>query len=309
MAKAAFSGPLEHIDTCCYRIPKELQARHARGRPHLRQREADRADPQGPGARAGRQRRVPARHPDGQPGDAGHSLGLRLLHRRRLRDRPGRGRRHLARRRRLRHQLRRAPRADEPLLSRRQAAHSRRSSKELFHSDSRRRRPVGQVQVRRQGTAPAHGRRAASSSSAAISASPRDLEHTEADGRIRRRRPGRRHRPRRASAARSSAARSAPATTSWKCRSSIASSTTNVAKVFGLEKDQVCVMIHSGSRGLGYQVCDDALAQFRNVPDEVRHRPARPPAGLRPGRQPGRAASTSPRCAPPPTSPSATGNC
>lgn len=38
-----------------------------------------------------------------------------------------------------------------------------------------------------------------------------------------------------------------------------------VAKVFGLEKDQICVMIHSGSRGLGYQVCDDALASFRNV--------------------------------------------
>ncbi|MFO0806526.1 MAG: RtcB family protein [Gemmataceae bacterium] len=39
-----------------------------------------------------------------------------------------------------------------------------------------------------------------------------------------------------------------------------------VAKVFGLELNQVCVMIHSGSRGLGYQVCDDALAQFRNCP-------------------------------------------
>ncbi len=39
-----------------------------------------------------------------------------------------------------------------------------------------------------------------------------------------------------------------------------------VAKAFGLELNQVCVMIHSGSRGLGYQVCDDALAAFRNVP-------------------------------------------
>ncbi len=39
-----------------------------------------------------------------------------------------------------------------------------------------------------------------------------------------------------------------------------------VAKVFGLELNQICVMIHSGSRGLGYQVCDDALASFRNVP-------------------------------------------
>jgi tRNA-splicing ligase RtcB len=40
----------------------------------------------------------------------------------------------------------------------------------------------------------------------------------------------------------------------------------DVAAAFGLELNQVCVMIHSGSRGLGYQVCDDALAQFRNAP-------------------------------------------
>jgi tRNA-splicing ligase RtcB (3'-phosphate/5'-hydroxy nucleic acid ligase) len=40
----------------------------------------------------------------------------------------------------------------------------------------------------------------------------------------------------------------------------------DVANAFGLELNQVCVMIHSGSRGLGYQVCDDALAVFRNCP-------------------------------------------
>jgi tRNA-splicing ligase RtcB len=40
------------------------------------------------------------------------------------------------------------------------------------------------------------------------------------------------------------------------------------AQAMGLEKDQVCVMIHSGSRGLGYQVCDDTLAQYRNVPQK-----------------------------------------
>ncbi len=40
------------------------------------------------------------------------------------------------------------------------------------------------------------------------------------------------------------------------------------AKVMGLEKDMVCVMIHSGSRGLGYQVCDDALASLRGVPEK-----------------------------------------
>jgi tRNA-splicing ligase RtcB (3'-phosphate/5'-hydroxy nucleic acid ligase) len=38
-----------------------------------------------------------------------------------------------------------------------------------------------------------------------------------------------------------------------------------VANVFGLEKDQICVMIHSGSRGLGHQVCEDGLVSFRNA--------------------------------------------
>jgi tRNA-splicing ligase RtcB len=40
------------------------------------------------------------------------------------------------------------------------------------------------------------------------------------------------------------------------------------AGVLGLEKDMVCVMIHSGSRGLGYQVCDDALHALRKVPEK-----------------------------------------
>ncbi len=40
------------------------------------------------------------------------------------------------------------------------------------------------------------------------------------------------------------------------------------AQVLGLEKDMVCVMIHSGSRGLGYQVCDDALTMLRGVPEK-----------------------------------------
>jgi len=38
------------------------------------------------------------------------------------------------------------------------------------------------------------------------------------------------------------------------------------AAVLGLKRDGVCVMIHSGSRGLGYQVCDDALKMLRGVP-------------------------------------------
>jgi tRNA-splicing ligase RtcB len=40
------------------------------------------------------------------------------------------------------------------------------------------------------------------------------------------------------------------------------------ARVMGLEKDMVCVMIHSGSRGLGYQVCDDALHLLRKAPEK-----------------------------------------
>ena len=40
------------------------------------------------------------------------------------------------------------------------------------------------------------------------------------------------------------------------------------ARVMGLEKDMVCVMIHSGSRGLGYQVCDDALHRLRRAPEK-----------------------------------------
>ena len=38
------------------------------------------------------------------------------------------------------------------------------------------------------------------------------------------------------------------------------------ARTMGLEVGLVCVMIHSGSRGLGYQVCDDALLKFRKAP-------------------------------------------
>ena len=36
----------------------------------------------------------------------------------------------------------------------------------------------------------------------------------------------------------------------------------DLADAFGLEKDQVTLMIHSGSRGLGYQVCDEYAREF-----------------------------------------------
>ncbi len=39
------------------------------------------------------------------------------------------------------------------------------------------------------------------------------------------------------------------------------------ARAFGLREGQVTVLIHSGSRGLGYQVCEDHLAAFRGAPE------------------------------------------
>jgi len=39
----------------------------------------------------------------------------------------------------------------------------------------------------------------------------------------------------------------------------------DIAKGFGLFEGQVTVMLHSGSRGLGYQVCDDYLALMNKL--------------------------------------------
>lgn len=40
----------------------------------------------------------------------------------------------------------------------------------------------------------------------------------------------------------------------------------HAAQVMGLEKGLITIMIHSGSRGLGYQVCEDALKDLQHVP-------------------------------------------
>ncbi len=40
------------------------------------------------------------------------------------------------------------------------------------------------------------------------------------------------------------------------------------ARAMGLREGGVCVTIHSGSRGLGYQVCDDTLREFRKTPEK-----------------------------------------
>jgi tRNA-splicing ligase RtcB len=41
---------------------------------------------------------------------------------------------------------------------------------------------------------------------------------------------------------------------------------TEAADAMGLREGQVTVLVHSGSRGLGYQVCDDALDMFKRAP-------------------------------------------
>jgi tRNA-splicing ligase RtcB len=41
---------------------------------------------------------------------------------------------------------------------------------------------------------------------------------------------------------------------------------TDIANVFGLFEGQITVMIHSGSRGFGYQICDDSLKYMGQMP-------------------------------------------
>jgi RNA-splicing ligase RtcB len=80
------------------------------------------------------------------------------------------------------------------------------------------------------------------------------------------------------------------------------------ARLLGLEEGMICVMIHSGSRGLGYQVCDDALRSLRGASSKYdialpdRQRPA-------PRRTVGRVGATLARCALPSILPGATDNC
>jgi tRNA-splicing ligase RtcB len=42
----------------------------------------------------------------------------------------------------------------------------------------------------------------------------------------------------------------------------------SAATAMGISAGSICVMIHSGSRGLGYQVCDDALKELRGAPQK-----------------------------------------
>ena len=178
-----YTGPLEQVGPCQWRIPKSY-------RPDMRVDGLIFADEtliaqikkdQGPEQVV--ERRHPARHPEGQPGDARHPLGLRVRHRRRRRDRPRARGRDLARGRRLRHQLRRPAAPLEPRMGRREGPDPAARRPALpRHPD--RRRPVGQVQVRQAEAQAADGAGLGLRRRTRAGAPHRDLDFTEAGGRL-----------------------------------------------------------------------------------------------------------------------------
>ena len=179
MAKSkGYEGPLEQTAPCQWRIPRSYRDDMRVDGLIFADDDADRADQEGPGARAGGQRRDLAGHPEGQPGDARHPLGVRLLHRRRRGDRPGGGGRDLAGRRRLRHQLRRPPAPHRTSTGTTSRPRSGRSSTSSSATSPPASASAG-VLVQQAGTGRADGRgglvrrRARASASSATWSSPR----------------------------------------------------------------------------------------------------------------------------------------
>ena len=102
----------------------------------------------------------------------------------------------------------------------------------------------------------------------------------------RRRRAGRAPMRRRSATGRSNggSGRSAawvPATTSSKCRPWIASTTRPRPRRWDLAEGTVCVMIHTGSRGLGHQICTDHVRQMEQAMGRYSIQRARSPVGVR----------------------------
>ena len=129
-------------------------------------------------------------------------------------------------------------------------------------------------------------------------------------GRVPRRRRRRRRSPSApSSAGRISSARSAAATTSSRCRWSTPSSTRARPRALGLFLGQLTVLIHTGSRGLGHQVCTDYVRQMDASLARHRIDAARSPARLRAALARPRDRTTSPRCAPRRTSRGRTARC
>ncbi len=224
-----------------------------------------------------------------------------------VRHRPGRGRRHLPRRRRVRHQLRRPPRQDEPLPGRREAPHARAGEGAVLHHPDRGREDRAST----SSTPPRRGALMGEGPSFVIGRGlgvPRDLEHTEANGRIDDADPDK-------------VSDHAVKRGAEQCGTlGSGNHFLEVQVVDSVFDADVAKVVRSGVEpGLR----DDPLRQPRpglsgvrrrargvpQLPGEVRHRAARPTARVRPGRLARRAASTSTRCGPPPTTASATGNC
>ena len=83
-------------------------------------------------------------------------------------------------------------------------------------------------------------------------------------------------------------------------------STRAVARVLGLRVGQLTVLIHTGSRGLGHQVCTDYVAAHGRGAAALRHRAAGSPARVRSALVRAGARTTSPRWRPRRTSRGAT---
>ena len=203
------------------------------------------------------ERRDAARDRGGGARDARHPPGLRLPGRRRRGDgAPGRGR--LARRRRLRHQLRRA--AARPAADR--AGARRRGASALVHELSRA-IPAG---TGKAGRASARRRRARRGAARRARALLVDALGIGTRGRPRAHRVGRLPagcRPGRGLRARASTAGAGQLGTLGSGNHFVEVQRVErvfdpaAAEAFGLSEGQVTVLIHSGSRGLGHQVCTD----------------------------------------------------
>ena len=243
--------------------PQGRQARHAGPGADLCRRDPHGGDPPGRGAGAGRERRGPARHRQGVLRDAGHPPGLRPSGRRRRRHRRA-GRRREPGRCRLRHQLRRAAARYRPRRRRRGAAHratDRRAGRGRafgcgIHGPGSRSRPRSCGGGRsREGAAWAVARGYGDAD---------DLGRIESHGCL----PG--------------ADPDAVSTKAYeRGRSQLGTLGSgnhflevqavetvflpDVARVLGLEEGRLTVMIHTGSRGFGHQVCTDALGVMQGA--------------------------------------------
>ena len=282
--KASFAGPLEKVDDCCYRIPKGYRSdMRVDGLIFASDKlmESIRAD------------MAPEQVANVAtlPGIQGASLAMPDIHWGYgfciggvCATDPGGRRRHLPRRRRVRHQLRRAARA-KPISSSTTSSTTSANSSRTSSTPSPPAWGKARASTSSTPSRPADlmGRRAEASSLIAASECPEDLLHTEANGKHRRRRPARGQRSRRQT-------RLLPMWNFGQRQPLHGSSGRRCQIIDGGRGKSVRSRIESGlrddslaaRRGLGYQVCDDALAQpSATCPSQIRHHAAGPAVGVR----------------------------